>query len=434
MASHTLTIIQMLILKKIFEKIKNSGPVRNILLFFAVMGPGIITANVDNDAGGIATYSMAGAHFGYALLWALIPITLALVVVQEMCARMAVATGKGLSDLIRENYGVKVTFYLMFVLFFVNLSNVMAEFAGIAVSLEIFHISKFFSVPISAFFVWMLVVKGTYKSVEKIFLFACFFYIAYVISGFIAKPDWGDVFRQTISPKFDWNIAYIVMLVGLIGTTIAPWMQFYLQSSIVEKGVTVEEYKHLRIDVVGGCIIAPVIAFFIVVSCAATLFNAGIIIESAQEAAVALRPLAGKYASWLFAFGLFNASIFAASVLPLSTAYSICEGMGWDTGVDKRFEEAPQFFWLYAMIIMIGAGVVLIPKFPLLKVMYLSQVGNGILLPFILIFMLSLINNKEIMGDLTNNRALNIITWITVVVIIVLSILMVIFTPFDGIF
>ena len=417
-------------MKKLFETIRNSKAVRHILLFLAVMGPGIITANVDNDAGGIATYSMAGAHFGYTLLWSLIPITIALVIVQEMCARMAVATGKGLADLIRENYGVKVTFYLMFTLFFVNLANAMAEFAGIAISLEIFHISKFISVPISAFFVWMLVVKGTYKSVEKIFLFACLFYVAYIVSGFMAKPDWNDVFRQTISPSFDWNLDYTVMLVGLVGTTIAPWMQFYLQSSIVEKGVTVEEYRHLRIDVVVGCIIAPIIAFFIVVACAATMFQSGITIESAQDAALALRPLAGNYATLLFAFGLFNASIFAASILPLSTAYSICEGLGWDAGVDKRFEEAPQFFWLYASMIVVGAGVVLIPRFPLLKVMYFSQVGNGILLPFILIYMLRLINNKDIMGEFVNNRGLNIITWITVIIIIALTLTMVGFTIF----
>ncbi|OGX46756.1 MAG: Mn transporter [Omnitrophica WOR_2 bacterium RIFOXYA2_FULL_38_17] len=415
---------------QLFAKIRNSKAARHVFLFLAVMGPGIITANVDNDAGGIATYSMAGAHFGYTLLWSLIPITIALIIVQEMCARMAVATGKGLADLIRENYGVKVTFYMMLTLFFVNLSNAMAEFAGIAVSLEIFHISKFISVPISAFFVWMLVVKGTYKSVEKIFLFACLFYVAYVISGFIAKPDWSDVLKQTVTPSFNWTLDYTVMLVGLVGTTIAPWMQFYLQSSIVEKGVTIEEYRHLRIDVVAGCIIAPIIAFFIVVACAATMFHAGITIESAQDAALALKPLAGNYASWLFAFGLFNASIFAASVLPLSTAYSICEGLGWDAGVDKRFEEAPQFFWLYAAMIIIGAGVVLLPNFPLFKVMYFSQVGNGVLLPFILIYMLRLINNKDIMGEFVNSKGLNIIAWVTVFIIITLTLIMVGFTVF----
>ncbi len=414
-------------MKKLIGTIRNSKPIRNLLLFLAVMGPGIITANVDNDAGGIATYSLAGAHFGYTLLWSLIPVTIALIIVQEMCARMAVATGKGLADLIRENYGVKLTFYLMLALFFVNLSNVMAEFAGIAVSLEIFHISKFISVPLSAFFVWWLVVKGTYKSVEKIFLFACLFYVCYVISGFIAHPNWEDVFQQTIKPKIEWNLTYIVMLVGIIGTTIAPWMQFYLQSSIVEKGITIDEYKHLRIDVVGGCIIAPVIAFFIVVACAATLFQAGIRVESAADAAMALEPFAGKHATWLFAFGLFNASIFAASILPLSTAYSICEGMGWDAGVDKRFEEAPQFFWLYAAMIIIGAGVVLMPRFPMLTVMYLSQVGNGLLLPVILILMTLLINKKELMGEFVNTKKLNIITWFTVGVISLTTLIMIIF-------
>ena len=414
-------------MKTILTNFKNMKFVRSIIIFFAIMGPGIITANVDNDAGGIATYSLAGAHFGYGLLWSFIPITFALIVVQEMCARMAVATGKGLADLIRENFGVKVTFYLMLALFVVNLSNVMAEFAGVAASLEIFHISKFISVPLSAFFVWMLVVRGTYKSVEKIFLLACFFYVAYVISGFIANPDWSDVFKQTITPELQSNLNYYVMVVGLIGTTIAPWMQFYLQSSIVEKGVTIEEYKHVRLDVVGGCFIAPVVAFFIVVACAATLFQSGIRIETAQDAALALRPLAGNYATWLFAFGLFNASILAASILPLSTAYCICEGMGWDAGIDKRFEEAPHFFGLYTTFIILGAGVVLIPNFPLLKIMYFSQVGNGILLPFILIFMLCLINNKDIMGEFTNSRTFNVIAFLTVIILIILTILMIVF-------
>lgn len=412
---------------KLFSTIRNSQFFRNISLFLAVMGPGIITANVDNDAGGIATYSLAGAHFGYSLLWSLFPIALALIIVQEMCARMAVATGKGLADLIRENFGVKVTFYLMFVLFFVNVSNVMAEFAGIAVSLEIFSISKFISVPLSAFFIWMLVVKGTYKSVEKVFLFACFFYIAYVISGFMAHPRWEDVINQTVAPRINWSSDYMVMLVGLVGTTIAPWMQFYLQSSVVEKGIRVEDYKHLKLDVVSGCIIAPFVGFFIVVACAATLFKAGISVQSAQDAALALKPLAGDYAAWLFSFGLFNASIFAAAILPLSTAYTICEGMGWEEGIDKRFEQAPQFFWLYTIMIVIGAGAVLIPNFPLLKIMYLSQVGNGILLPFILLFMLSLINNEDVMGKFKNSRFLNVVTYITVVVLVLLTILMLIF-------
>ena len=401
---------------------------RNITIFLAVMGPGIITANVDNDAGGIATYSLAGAHFGYGLLWSLIPITLALIVVQEMCARMAVATGKGLADLIRENFGVKITFYLMLILFIVNLSNVMAEFAGVAAGLEIFHISKFISVPLSGVFVWFLVVKGTYKSVEKTFLLACFFYVAYVISGLLAHPQWHDVLKGSVIPTFHLDIHYIIMLVGLVGTTIAPWMQFYLQSSIVEKGISVEEYKHLRLDVVSGCVLAPVVAFFIVVACAATLFQAGVRIETAKDAALALQPLAGNYASWLFAFGLFNASLFAASVLPLSTAYCICEGMGWEEGVDKRFEEAPQFFSLYTAMIVIGAGIVLLPEFPLLKIMYFSQVGNGVLLPFILIFMLLLSNNKDIMGEFINSKIFNAIAVFTIAIVILLTMGMIIFS------
>ncbi|MBF0483898.1 MAG: Nramp family divalent metal transporter [Candidatus Omnitrophica bacterium] len=413
--------------KKLWLKILQSRAVRNTLMFLAVMGPGIITANVDNDAGGIATYSLAGAHFGYTLIWSLFPITIALIIVQEMCARMAVATGKGLADLIRENYGVKITFYLMCVLFVVNFGNVLAEFAGIAASMEIFGISRYFSVPISAFLVWLLVVKGTYKLVERVFLFACLFYVAYVISGFLAKPDWNQVYHETIHPDIKWTLPYIMMLVGLVGTTIAPWMQFYLQSSIVEKGLTKEEYKHLKLDVVSGCIIAPVVAFFIVVACAATIFQAGVPVESAKDAAVALKPLAGAYASYLFAFGLFVASIFAASILPLSTAYSICEGLGWDAGVDKRFEEAPQFFSLYGGMIIMGAGLVLVPNFPLLGMMYLSQVGNGVLLPIILIFMLKLINNKEVMGDFCNTRLLNWITAITMVIVVGLTLMMVYF-------
>lgn len=419
-------------LKKWWATILEKRWVRNVTLFLAIMGPGIITANVDNDAGGIATYSLAGAQFGYTLLWSLIPITLALIVVQEMCSRMAVATNKGLADLIRENFGVKVTFYLMVALLVVNMTNVMAEFAGVAASMEIFGVSKFISVPLAAGFVWMLVVRGTYKSVEKIFLFAVLFYLAYVISGFIAKPDWGEVIGQTVNPKFEWSLPYMVMLVGLVGTTIAPWMQFYLQSSIVEKGVSVEDYRHVRLDVVGGCIIAPIVAFFIVVACAATLFQGGVEIHTAKDAAIALEPFAGVHATWLFGLGLFVASIFAASVLPLSTSYSICEGMGWDAGIDKRFEEAPQFFGLYTAMIVIGAGVVLIPNFPLLQMMFFSQVGNGILLPVILIYMLRLINKKELMGEFVNSRPFNIIAWLTVAIVIMLTLIMVGFTFIYG--
>jgi Mn2+/Fe2+ NRAMP family transporter len=309
----------------------------------------------------------------------------------------------------------------MLVLFVVNLTNVMAEFAGVAASLEIFAISKYISVPLAAAFVWFLVLKGSYKSVEKIFLFACVFYLAYIISGFLAKPDWGHVLKETVQPRVDWDLPYIVMLVGLVGTAIARCMQFYLQSSIVEKGVSVEDYGHLRLDVVVGCVIAPVVAFFIVVACASAFYVNGISIQTAKDAALALEPVAGAYASILFAFGLFIASIFAASVLPLSTAYSICEGLGWDAGVDKRFDEAPQFFILYALMIGLGAAVVLLPNFPLLTIMFISQVGNGILLPVILIAMLFLINDENLMGEFRNPVWLNVVTVMTVAVIVALN-------------
>lgn len=398
------------------------------MVFLAVMGPGIITANVDNDAGGIATYSLAGARFGYTLLWSLIPVTIALVVIQEMCARMAVATGKGLADLIREHFRVKITFYLMLVVLLVNLTNVMAEFAGIAASGEIFHVPRWLTVPASAVFVWLLVVKGTYKSVERVFLFACLFYGAYIISGFLARPDWNEVALGLLTPRGVWNTDYIVMLVGIVGTTIAPWMQFYLQSSIVEKGVDPDDYSHVRLDVVGGCLLAPLVAFFIVVACAATLHQAGVPIKDAADAALALKPFAGTYASALFAFGLFNASIFAAAILPLSTAYCLCEGLGWEAGVDKRFEEAPQFFILYGALIVIGAGVVLWPSFPILAMLYFSQVGNGILLPVILIVMLRLINDKALMGEFANTRSQNFIALSTIVLVVLLTMVMLYFS------
>ena len=411
-------------------RLKQHPRVVQVLLFLSIMGPGIITANVDNDAGGITTYSLAGAQFGYTFFWSLIPITLSLIVVQEMCARMAVATGKGLADLIRENFGVKLTFYLMLLLFFVNITNVMAEFAGIAASMEIFGVSKYISVPITAFFVWALIVRGTYKFVERIFLFACVFYVSYLVSGIMAKPDWNEVIHQTFVPTVKWTLPYTVMLVGIVGTTIAPWMQFYQQSSMVEKGILPEDYKMVRLDVIIGCIIAPVVAFFITMACAATIHQAGIPIETAKDAALALEPFAGIHATWLFAIGLFVASMFAAAILPLSTSYSICEGMGWDAGIDRRVEEAPQFFGLYTAMIMIGAVVVLIPNFPLLGVMYFSQVGNGILLPVILIFMLKLINDKRIMGEFTNSRSFNVIAWVTVGAVIALTLMMVFFLLF----
>jgi Mn2+/Fe2+ NRAMP family transporter len=390
---------------------------KGLLVFLAVMGPGLITSNVDNDAGGIATYSMAGAHFGNSLLWTLLPVMLALIVIQEMSARMGVVTGKGLSDLIRERFGVRITVYLLFGVLLTNFGNVVAEFAGVASSLEIFHVSKFVSVPVSALLVWLLVVKGTYRSVEKIFLVACLFYVTYIVSGFLAKPDWAVIGTSLVRPRLDFSPGALGMVIGLVGTTIAPWMQFYLQASIVEKNTAVRDYKMARWDVILGSIIVTVVAGFIVLTCAATLFKAGVRVETAADAALALKPLAGRYCSALFAFGLLNASLFAASILPLSTAYIICEGMGWENGVNKRFSEAPQFYGLYTLLVFAGAGIILLPRIPLFRVMLVSQVVNGLVLPVVLVFMLILINNPKVMGAHRNGRVFNAVAWTTVVVL-----------------
>jgi len=399
---------------------------RTVGLFFILMGPGIITSNVDNDAGGITTYSLAGAQFGLKLIWSLIPIMIALIVIQEMCARMGVVTGKGLSDLIREKFGAKITFYLMIGVFLTNMGNVFSEFAGVAAGMEVFGVHKFISVPISAFLVWWMVVKGTYKSVEKAFLVACVFYVSYIVTGIIVKPDWEHVFTQFAHPQLSLQPSEMTMLIGVVGTTIAPWMQFYLQASIVEKGIKIEEYKFARFDVVMGAIAVHLVAFFIILVCAETLFKSGIRIETAKDAALSLKPLAGKYCTYLFAFGLVNASLFAASILPLSTTYLICEGLGWEVGIDKKFVEAPQFYGFYSLIILLGAGIVLYPNFPLIPIMYFSQVINGMVLPFILIFMVLLINDKKLMGDHTNGPLFNVITWVTTIVMIGFTLLLLI--------
>jgi len=412
--------------KNIFQSLFQRRFWRSLGVFFALIGPGIITSNVDNDAGGITTYSLAGAQFGLSLLWILIPITIALIIIQEMCARMGVVSGKGLSDLIRERFGAKITVYLMIVLFLANLGNTISEFAGIAASLEIFGVSKYISVPIGAFFVWWLVVKGNYKSVEKVFLVACLFYISYIISGFMGKPDWGQIGKALITPTIRSDPAFLTMAVGIIGTTIAPWMQFYLQSSVVDKGLKAENYAYTRVDIIVGSFTVNIVAFFIIMLCAVTLFQQGINIETAKEAAQALAPLAGAYCTWLFAFGLLNASLFAASILPLSTAYTICEAFGWESSVNHKFTEAPQFYWLYSLMIFLGAAIIIFPNMPLIAIMFYSQVINGMLLPFILIFMLLLINDRRIMGDYVNGKLMNGVTWLTVGVLILLSVAMVV--------
>ena len=396
-----------------------------LLILLAAIGPGFITANVDNDAGGIWTYSAAGAQFGYRMLWTMIPMTIALVVIQEMTARMGAITGKGLSDLIREEFGFRITFLMMLGLIICNFGNVVTEFAGIAGSLELFNVSRFISVPICAVIVWFLAVKGNYKIVEKVFLVASLFYIAYLFAGVMAKPDWDVALAATITPPKISELrtpSYVYMVVGLIGTTIAPWMQFYLQSSIVEKGVQERHYKMTRLDVVIGCFFTDIVAWFIVVACAATLYVAGHReVRDAADAAQALKPLAGQYAYILFAAGLFNASLFAASILPLSTAYTVCEGLGVESGVGKKFTEAPVFYWLYTILIVAGGGVILLPNVPLVKISILSQVVNGVVLPFVLIAMLILINRTDLMGRHTNGRIYNVIAWATVVIVILLS-------------
>jgi NRAMP (natural resistance-associated macrophage protein)-like metal ion transporter len=399
-------------------------------LLLAVIGPGIITANVDNDAGGITTYSLAGGNFGYRLLWVLIPLGVALVVVQEMCARMGAVTGKGLADLIRERFGLRITFWLMAGLFLTNLGNAMAEFAGVASSAEIFGVSRYIAVPVAAVFVWWIVVKGTYRTVEKVFLGACLFYVSYILSGIMAKPDWGEMARATMSPTIDYTPAYLTMVIGIVGTTIAPWMQFYQQASTVDKGLRADNYKYVLLDVIVGCVGAVVVVFFIVATCAATIHKAGLRVDTVQDAAQALRPLAGKYCAALFAFGLLNASLFAASILPLATAYQISEGMGWERGVNRTFREAPEFYALYTGTIVLGAGIILLPQAPLLMVMYLSQVLNGILLPVVLVFMLVLVNDAPLMGSFRNKPAQNAVAGVTVVVMVVLTLMLTLSTVF----
>jgi NRAMP (natural resistance-associated macrophage protein)-like metal ion transporter len=404
------------------------GRWRRLVVLGAVVGPGIITANVDNDAGGITTYSLAGAIYGYRLLWTVIPVALALFVVQEMSSRLGVVTGKGLADLMREEFGVKATFYLMVALLLTNWGNTMAEFAGLAAALEIIHVPRLVSVPIGAVFVWWLVTWGTYRAVEKAFLMASAFYVTYVISGIMAKPDWGNVLVSTVTPSFDMNLAFVVMVVGIVGTTIAPWMQFYQQAAVVEKGIPTRNLREARLDVAVGSLMAVLVVWFILIACGATLHKAGIPIRNAADAAHALVPLAGRYAALLFGFGLFNASLFAAAILPLSTAYSVCEGMGWERGIDKKLQEAPWFYGIYTALIALGAGAILVPGVPLLKVLYLSQVANGMLLPAVLLFMLALANRRDIMGEHVNSKTFNVVAWVLVGSLIVMTLFLTVAT------
>jgi Mn2+/Fe2+ NRAMP family transporter len=399
---------------------------RRLLIFLAILGPGIITGSVDNDAGGITTYSLAGAIYGYGLIWTLIPSFIVLVVIQEMNARMGIVTGKGLADLIRENAGIKVTFFIFLGLLFSGIGNTTTEFAGVAGSMEVFGVSKYISVPIVAILVWILVVKGTYKIAERIFLVFSVSLLTYIVSAIMGKPHWGEIGMSIIHPKMEINTQSLAMVIGLVGTTIAPWMQFYMQTSVIEKGLKMKNYKYTLMDIVIGCVLTVVVAFFIMVACASTLHPNGIQINEAKDAALSLAPLAGNFASQLFAFGLFIASIFSATILPLATAFFVCEAFGFEAGIDKKWDEAKEFYILYTGILIVSAIIILIPNAPLIPISLWSQVINGILLPIVLLSMMLLINKKKIMGEYTNKRTNNIIGWSAVIILIGLSLTLVI--------
>jgi NRAMP (natural resistance-associated macrophage protein)-like metal ion transporter len=408
----------------IWHTIKNKPAIRNFILFLAVLGPGIVTGSVDNDAGGITTYSVAGAIYGYKLLWTLIPSFVVLLVVQEMNARMGIVTGKGLADLIRENFGVRITFFIFLGLVTADIGNTATEFAGVAGSMTIFGISKYVSVPIAAAAVWILVVKGNYRSAEKIFLLFSFCLLSYIVSAILAKPDWLAIGTSFVKPQFERTEACLGMILGIVGTTVAPWMQFYMQSAVIEKRTKMEDYKFVLWDVVIGCVATIVVAFFIMVACAATLHVNGITIGEARDAAVALKPFAGTFASTLFAFGLLVASIFSAAILPLATAFYVCEAFGFEAGINKKLNEAPQFYALFTFILMAAVTIILMPNAPLILITIWSQVLNAMLLPVVLISMILMVNNTKIMGPYVNNSLQNLVGWITTVVLIILTIML----------
>ncbi|AGF55485.1 NRAMP (natural resistance-associated macrophage protein)-like metal ion transporter [Clostridium saccharoperbutylacetonicum] len=406
-------------MKKVF-----SGKSKKLFFIMTIIGPGLITVNAGNDAGGITTYATVGASYGYKMLWGLLLITFSLAVIQEMNARMAVVTGKGLSDLIREKFGVKLTFFAMSILLIANMGVVFGDFAGIAASLELFGISKFISIPIVSIAIWLLVTKGSYKKVENIFLLFTFVFFTYIISAFLTKPDWGNVFRSMATPTIELNSGFLLTFIGMIGTTITPYMQFYLQSSIVDKKLSLSDYKYEKLDVYLGSFWGNAVAFFIIVCTAVTLYKAGISINSAEEAALALKPLAGDAAFMLFGAGLFGASVLATAVIPLSTSYAICEAFGWESGVDNDYKDAPAFFGIYTGIIILGALFILIPGISLIDIILATQQIAGLLSPIILTFMIILINDKRIMGKHINTKVQNIISWATVLFIITLSVIL----------
>jgi NRAMP (natural resistance-associated macrophage protein)-like metal ion transporter len=411
---------------KLWDAIKDKPIVRNLIIFLAVLGPGIVTGSVDNDAGGITTYSVAGAVYGYKLLWTLIPSFVILAVVQEMNARMGIVTGKGLADLIRENFGVKITFFIFLGLVAADIGNTATEFAGVAGSMDILGISKYLSVPLIAIVVWILVVKGNYKTTERIFLLFSFCLLSYIVSAILARPDWGQIGTALLNPSMQIDKDYLGMVLGLVGTTVAPWMQFYMQSAVIEKRIKIEDYKFVVADVIIGCIATIVVAFFIIVACAATLHQNGIVINEARDAAVALKPFAGIFASQLFAFGLFVASVFSATILPLATAFYVCEAFGFEAGINKKINEAPQFYALFTFIILVAVIIILIPNAPLIAITIWSQIINAMLLPVVLISMIIMVNNKKIMGKYTNNNFQNSVGWSSTAILIVMTIMLII--------
>jgi len=409
---------------KLFERIKNTLMNNRFLVVLSVIGPGFIAGNAGNDAGGIATYSIVGAREGYGLLWALVLMIFALAVIQEMSSRMGVVTGKGFGDLVREKFGIRITLAIMTLFVFANLTVIVAEFAGIAASMELFGVHKHISVPISAFVVWFVVVKGNFKQVERLLIAISLIYLTYVFSGVMSNPPWKEVARQILVPHIRLDKDYLLLFITMVGTTITPYMQFYLQSAVVDKGIRIDEYRFAKFDVYAGSFMTVFIAFFIVLSTGTILHPAGVIVDSAEHAAQALRPLAGDFASHLFAIGLLNASFLAAFVLPLATAYGLSEAFGWESGINKTFREAPQFLGFYTAFIVIGAGVILLPNAPLIKIMYLSQTINGMLLPVVLIIMLRLINDATIMGEYVNSKRMNVIAWFTVAVLVFLTVML----------
>ena len=405
---------------------------KRLLAYIAILGPGMITANAGNDAGGIATFASVGADFGYSLLWILIPIMISLGIVQEMCARMGAVTGKGLSDLIRERFGVRWTALIMLALLVANAGVTVSEFVGIAAATELFNVPRHVSVPLAAIMIWFLVVKGSYKRVERAFLLMSLVFLGYIFSAFLSRPDWGAVAIGLVRPEFKMEHAFLFTIVAIVGTTISPYMQVYVQSSVVEKGVTPADYSKTRTDVWVGTVFAILIVFFIVISTAATLHKAGVQISTAQEAAIALRPLAGRYAETLFGIGLFGASMLAAGVLPLATAYSISEALGYEKGVSRSFREAPIFLGVFTFLVAVGAAIAMVPNLPLFRVLLVTQVVNGLLLPIVLFAVLRLVNDRELMGQHVNGPIYNIAAWLTAIVVTALSLLYIITSLFPN--